>query len=172
MQLGGHLASVESGRDTGELYSDIHRLLDPNIHGYFVWLGGRNDEDVSNWTWSNGKKWVYEDWRIYDRYGPEPSGGRNQCLSFNYLDYGKYGTWHDWNCIKIMPFVCQFQPEVLEQGTRSLRYQKGNLPKDPINLWWKSDTVDEKVIESRNCAIGKGVHERHCFWWDGHFRGH
>ena len=48
---GGHLASVSSNEEVGELDSVI-----PEVNSRGVWIGGKNRK-IGNWSWVNGKQW-------------------------------------------------------------------------------------------------------------------
>ena len=54
---GGHLASVASNSHWQKLQSFIRSKGSPN-----VWLGGTDEANEGNWTWTDGSKWSVEHW--------------------------------------------------------------------------------------------------------------
>ena len=58
---GGHLATITSEEEKGELFNVIPHPEEFGSEGLSVWLGGNRLERGGNWTWINGKEWKYED---------------------------------------------------------------------------------------------------------------
>ena len=98
---GGHLPSVTSNLEAGELYSELLENDEISLRRACIWLGGTNNEVAENWTWVDGTDWGYEDWNPggfdawHTKVGPEPNGGGNQCLYFWALNYNYEGSWYD-----------------------------------------------------------------------------
>ena len=53
--------------------------------------------------------------------------------------YTSKGSWYDRGCgeYKGMSYACEFQPEVIKERTKTVVFQKDNLPEDSIHVWWK-----------------------------------
>ena len=56
---GGHLASVASPYHWQKLQSFIRSN---GLGIYSVWLGGTDEANEGDWTWTDGSKWSVEHW--------------------------------------------------------------------------------------------------------------
>ena len=60
----------------------------------FVWLGGTDEVNEGNWTWTDGSKWSVEHWAHRMVGGWEGTGGSGQnSLTCNEWDDGGMGGW-------------------------------------------------------------------------------
>ena len=68
------------------------------------------------------------------------------------------GSWYDQECEVYtgMSFACEFQPEVIKERAKTVVFQKDNVPKDLIHVWWKYEDSkgNEAVLkESRKAGF-------------------
>lgn len=103
-KLGGHLASVTS--------QDAHNFL--HLHDNTpnsIWVGGTDQRDEGNWTWTDCSPWNYTKWGIREgSQQPDNSSYRDgdgeNCLLF----HGKNANNTDWNDVacnfKERRFIC------------------------------------------------------------------
>ena len=72
-ERGGHLASVTSSEEAGEVRKSLFKTAFTGVQGF--WLGGRNNDVAGNWTWVNGAEWGFEGWSLD---GSDEDGSVNQ----------------------------------------------------------------------------------------------
>ena len=99
----GDLASISD--------ATTNRFVSCLAPGY-AWIGGQQNE-MGDWTWSDGTQWGYENWA----QGQPSSSVRSEDIK-NYLgiNFGCKGRWNDWtvNVNKewhhnVRGFVCQYK---------------------------------------------------------------
>ena len=147
VEKGGHLASVTSNLETGAVFSNIPNLVEYTVDDLpWVWLGGRMNVSSNRWYWVNGKDWVYEDWRKKDDMNEDE--WPNVCLMVWAEYYTSTGTWYPYSCDRTATFICEYQPDEIMEGSKTFTYDKDNLPKAPLYIWWKGRSPANVNLQS------------------------
>merc|ERR1711872_130052 len=81
-QVGGHLASIHN-------YNE-HEFIFKLANNHTVWIGGSDEGNIKNWTWSDGTKWQYTNW---NKNEPNNYNNEEECAEIS-DDYE--GKWNDY----------------------------------------------------------------------------
>ena len=107
----GHLASITNIGIHNYILSKLNRKLKDKDKETWFWVGGTDQEEEGNWTWSDGTRWIFVKWGIGGFDGKnqpdeEASGGEDCLQIYNVLvSHG----WNDRACDTEIRFVCGCQ---------------------------------------------------------------
>lgn len=91
----GHLAAITSQAEQ----DDVIREFNASLRLSF-WLGGRYDETIQQWSWSNGEPWSYSN------IGHERQPGYT-CLNVYYRDTDPMRFWVGNDCNQVRFSLCE-----------------------------------------------------------------
>ena len=60
----GHLASITNIGIHNYILSKLNRKLKDKDKETWFWVGGTDQEEEGNWTWSDGTRWIFVKWGI------------------------------------------------------------------------------------------------------------
>ncbi|XP_055021602.1 L-selectin-like [Boleophthalmus pectinirostris] len=110
------LASVKDATQNSQI-----QALTPSGN---VWIGLRRQ----SWTWLDGNNSTFSYWKTQAPVQPNNKDWREQCVVANFEDGG---TWEDWNCDKMRPFICYGQPVKRYRIKLQLKTTSAN-PNEPV----------------------------------------
>uniref|UniRef100_A0A3P9IGF2 C-type lectin domain-containing protein n=1 Tax=Oryzias latipes TaxID=8090 RepID=A0A3P9IGF2_ORYLA len=97
---GSNLASIHSYEENHFLQS----LTRADTHNFpQAWIGGTDTMHFGLWTWSDGSRFLYENWSYKGK-----DGDADRCLKINYHYELK---WTAARCSESLPFVCSKNAE-------------------------------------------------------------
>ena len=142
---GGHLASVQSVWEQGQLEIDHGPKIfyDSSSSDEYeqigLWIGGRYQEDQGVWNWSDGTPWSYTNWEDGERNARD---GGHCAMVHN-------GEWEGRDCSNKLRFICQLDPSQLHEGKNlTLEYTHSYLFSPYFQLWYRYKAVSQEVLDS------------------------
>uniref|UniRef100_A0A3P9NBL8 Galactose-specific lectin nattectin-like n=1 Tax=Poecilia reticulata TaxID=8081 RepID=A0A3P9NBL8_POERE len=93
----GHLASMSSTNEYNFIRHLVHKATGQHTQ---TWVGGHDSPEEGYWFWSDGSKFVFNQWGPGE---PSNSGGIEDCMDINIFgrDYV-----NDNVCSLKLPFIC------------------------------------------------------------------
>ena len=120
-----------------------------------TWIGGSDQAQEGNFTWTDGRPWDYANWLT------KPNGGiAENCVFFNKATslFNQYAdrTWEDLKCYHNRPFICAVETaEVQGKANISLVLSREKITSRMFHVWW---TYQQSGIEAvRNVAKNRAV---------------
>ena len=120
-----------------------------------TWIGGSDQAQEGNFTWTDGRPWDYANWLT------NPNGGiAENCVFFNKATslFNQYAdrTWEDLKCYNSRPFICAVETaEVQGKANISLVFSRENITSRMFHVWWTFQQSGVEVI--RNVAKNRAV---------------
>ena len=147
-KLGGHQASVGSEGRNEEVFKMTRGIKQS------VWLGGTDEAEEYNWTWTDGTPWNYTRWMA-----GEPNNGKilpisagklwdeNDCLMQQYFTTiaALDARWQDVPCSNRYPFICNVERKTKE-GPGRIVVKKEEL--SSLHIWWWHNPKKDGQTES------------------------
>ena len=98
-KLGGDLVSIHSEVEN-EKIRNIRQLYSSTMD---IWIGLNDIKDEKNFTWSDGTKYEYKNWKANE---PNNYGTGEDC-GMIYYKSAYSGKWNDNECKKKLHFICE-----------------------------------------------------------------
>ena len=131
---GGHLASVASPSHRQKLQS----FIKSNQIWDYVWLGGTDEANEGNWTWTDGSKWSEEHWRSNRGNG----GSGQNCLRAD------VSGWNDDPCRSHYRSICSVPTITTLSSSTQLVFTSENISIIPaIQVRWVAQPMREDEDE-------------------------
>ncbi|XP_054707922.1 macrophage mannose receptor 1-like isoform X2 [Uloborus diversus] len=113
---GGSLVAIQN-QETQDFVRVILLELQGNL-----WIGLHDRENETEYTWVDGTKFNYSNWKPGEPSGPKYEN--EDCTEMLFLvNDGESGQWNDVKCDAQLPFICQKDP---------IKYSVVKAPLDPI----------------------------------------
>jgi cysteine-rich repeat protein len=100
--LGGHLVTIESAAENNFVWLEAMSFFSTSPR----WIDLSDQATEGTFVWSTGEPLTYTNWASGE---PNNSSGNEDCVEFRYGD----NEWNDANCGNARPFICEYEPPVL-----------------------------------------------------------
>lgn len=100
--LGGHLVTIDSAAENDFVWLEAMTFFSTSPR----WIDLSDQATEGTFVWSTGEPLSYTNWASGE---PSNSSGNEDCVEFRY----SVNEWNDANCGNARPFMCEYEPPVL-----------------------------------------------------------